>query len=105
VERVTKFTRSCPVASKRAAHVTAATIALLKPFKALVLSITAGNGKEFAYHKRIELGVRRVLCTSVQLVGAGHELEYEWTFAAVFSERDELQRGVGQRSSHGDKIA
>jgi len=53
VERVTKFTRSCRVASKSAAHVTAATIALLKPFKALVLSITADNGKEFAYHDQI----------------------------------------------------
>lgn len=53
VERVTKFTRSCRVASKSAEHVTAATIALLKPFKALVLSITADNGKEFAYHERI----------------------------------------------------
>jgi IS30 family transposase len=53
VERVTKFTRSCRVASKSAAHVTSATIALLKPFKALVLSTTADNGKEFAYHKQI----------------------------------------------------
>jgi transposase, IS30 family len=53
VERVTKFTRSCRVASKSAAQVTAATIALLKPFKALVLSITADNGKEFAYHEQI----------------------------------------------------
>jgi IS30 family transposase len=34
-------------------HVTAATIALLSPFKKLVLSITADNGKEFAYHERI----------------------------------------------------
>jgi len=53
VERVTKYTRSCRVASKSAAHVTAATIALLRPFKELVLSITADNGKEFAYHERI----------------------------------------------------
>jgi len=53
VERVTKFTRSCRVASKSAKHVTAATIALLKPFKGLVLSITADNGKEFAYHEKI----------------------------------------------------
>jgi transposase, IS30 family len=59
VERVTKFTRSCRVASKSAADVTAATIALLKPFKALVLSITADNGKDFAYHKRI---VKSVEC-------------------------------------------
>lgn len=53
VERVTKLTRSCRVASKSAKHVTAGTIALLKPFKALVLSITADNGKEFAYHEKI----------------------------------------------------
>ena len=37
----------------RSEHVTAATIALLKPFKALVLSITADNAKESAYHERI----------------------------------------------------
>lgn len=53
VERVTKFTRSCKVASKSAACVTAATIKLLTPFKELVLSITADNGKEFAYHEQI----------------------------------------------------
>jgi IS30 family transposase len=53
VERVTKFTRSCKVASKSAACVTAATIKLLTPFKNLVLSITADNGKEFAYHEQI----------------------------------------------------
>ncbi|MDP1931955.1 MAG: IS30 family transposase [Gammaproteobacteria bacterium] len=53
VERVTQFTRSCRVPRKSAVHVTAATIALLKPFKALVLSITADNGKEFAHHEEI----------------------------------------------------
>ena len=53
VERVTKFTRSCRVASKSAACVTAATITLLTPYKKLVLSITADNGKEFAYHEEI----------------------------------------------------
>lgn len=53
VERVTKLTRCCRAASKSAKDVTAATIALLKPFKALVLSITADNGKEFAYHEQI----------------------------------------------------
>lgn len=57
VERVTKFTRSCRAASKSGLHVTAATIKLLKPFKALVLSITADNGKEFAYHERIAKSV------------------------------------------------
>jgi IS30 family transposase len=53
VERVTKFTRSCRVASKSTACVTAATIRLLTPYKKLVLSITADNGKEFAYHEKI----------------------------------------------------
>src|SRR5690606_3884170 len=53
VERVTKFTRSCRVPYKSAAHVTAATMKLLRPFKDLVLSITADNGKEFAYHEQI----------------------------------------------------
>jgi hypothetical protein len=32
---------------------TPVTIALLKPFKDSVLSITADNGKEFAYHKEV----------------------------------------------------
>ena len=53
VERVTKFTLSCRAMSKSAAHVTAATITLLAPFKASVRSITADNGKEFAYHEQI----------------------------------------------------
>ena len=53
VERVTKFTLSCRVLRKSAVHVTAATIALLAPFKAIVRSITADNGKEFAYHEQI----------------------------------------------------
>lgn len=53
VERVTKFTLSCRAMSKSAAHVTAATIRLLAPFKASVRSITADNGKEFAYHEQI----------------------------------------------------
>lgn len=53
VERVTLFTRSMRVKRKSAEAVTAATIALLKPYKDLVNSITADNGKEFAYHERI----------------------------------------------------
>jgi len=39
--------------AKTAKTVTAATIALLTPFKDSVLTITADNGKEFAYHERI----------------------------------------------------
>ena len=53
VERVTKLTVSSRVNSKSAADVTQATIALLKPFKDVVHTITADNGKEFAYHEKI----------------------------------------------------
>lgn len=53
VERVTKFTVSAQVDGKTAAAVTQATIALLRPFKDFVFTITADNGKEFAYHEQI----------------------------------------------------
>lgn len=53
VERVTNFTVSAQVNSKSAADVTQATIALLRPLKDVVHTITADNGKEFAYHKKI----------------------------------------------------
>lgn len=53
VERVTRFTVSKQVDRKSAAAVTEATISLLKPLKAVVHTITADNGKEFAYHERI----------------------------------------------------
>ena len=53
VERRTKFTVSKQVDSKSAVAVTQATIALLKPYKDVVHSITADNGKEFAYHEKI----------------------------------------------------
>ncbi len=53
VERVTKYAVSAQVNSKSAADVTAATIALLEPFKDIVHTITADNGKEFAYHEEI----------------------------------------------------
>lgn len=53
VERVTNFTVSAQVNSKSAADVTQATIALLRPFKDVVHTITADNGKEFAYHEKI----------------------------------------------------
>ena len=52
-ERSLRFTLSMRVKNKSAEEVTRATIALLTPFKSLVLSITADNGKEFAYHERI----------------------------------------------------
>ena len=53
VERVTKYAVSAHVNSKSAADVTAVTIARLKPFKDVVHTITAGNGKEFAYHEQM----------------------------------------------------
>ena len=59
VERVTNLTVSKQVNGKTAAAVTKATIALLKPLKAVVHTITADNGKEFAYHEKVSdaLGV------------------------------------------------
>jgi IS30 family transposase len=58
VERVTRFTVSTRVGSKSADDVTEATLALLRPYKRLVRSITADNGKEFSSHETIakELG-------------------------------------------------
>lgn len=53
VERQTSFTVSTRVNSKSADVVTAATIELLKPFTGAVLTITADNGKEFAYHEEM----------------------------------------------------
>lgn len=53
VERATLFTLVAPVADKSAEAVTQATIELLLPYKDLVHTITADNGKEFAYHERI----------------------------------------------------
>ena len=53
VERQNSFTVSKRINDKSAKTVTAATIALLKPYKDAVLTITADNGKEFAYHEEI----------------------------------------------------
>jgi IS30 family transposase len=51
VERKTSFTVSTRVDSKSADVVAEATVNLLKPFEGAVLTITADNGKEFAYHE------------------------------------------------------
>ncbi len=53
VERATQFTLVASVANKSAEAVTAATIALLAPYKDALHTITADNGKEFAYHEQI----------------------------------------------------
>lgn len=53
VERSTNFTVAAPVNSKCAAEVTQATIELLAPLRLLVYTITADNGKAFAYHDQV----------------------------------------------------
>jgi IS30 family transposase len=53
VERKTRFTVLTRVDDKSAQTVPAAAIALLAPFKGAVLTITADNGKEFAYHEQM----------------------------------------------------
>jgi IS30 family transposase len=53
VERKTSFTVSSRVNDKSADTVTAATIALLKPYRKAVATLTADNGKEFAYHEKV----------------------------------------------------
>ncbi|WP_127924174.1 MULTISPECIES: IS30 family transposase [unclassified Pseudoalteromonas] len=53
VERKMRFTVSTSVNNKSAETVTAATIALLEPYRNVVETITADNGKEFAYHEKM----------------------------------------------------
>jgi IS30 family transposase len=53
VERKTLYTLIARVNGKRADWVTQATIQLMEPFKDRLHSITADNGKEFAYHTQI----------------------------------------------------
>jgi IS30 family transposase len=53
VERKTSFTVSSRIYNKSAKTFTAATIGLLAPFAGAVLTITADNGKEFAYHEQM----------------------------------------------------
>jgi transposase, IS30 family len=52
VERVTMVTVSKRGQCKRAIDVTAATITRLTPFRRLVHTITADNGKEFPEHEK-----------------------------------------------------
>jgi IS30 family transposase len=53
VERKTKKTLAERVNSKTADEVTKATIRLLEPYKGIVKTITADNGKEFSGHEKI----------------------------------------------------
>jgi len=52
-ERVSKLNLIAHVPSKHAEGVTAAIIAMLKPYKKDLHTITFDNGKEFAYHEKI----------------------------------------------------
>ena len=53
VERATQFTLSAQIPNKSAEAVTQATIDLLTPYRAALHTITADNGKEFAFHEEI----------------------------------------------------
>ena len=53
VERKTNFTVIKHLKTKEAQEVTEATIKMLEPFKDKVKTITADNGREFAYHEKI----------------------------------------------------
>jgi IS30 family transposase len=58
VERATQFALVPNIPNKSAEAVTAATIDLLRPYREALHTITADNGKEFAYHEQLtaELG-------------------------------------------------
>ena len=51
---------------------TDATFELLAPFKDLVLTITADNGKEFAYHKKVS---KKLECDYVLQIPTVHGIE------------------------------
>ena len=53
VDRFSKYLCMAKVKNKKAEKVKDATVSLLYPVKDKVLTITADNGKEFAYHKKI----------------------------------------------------
>ncbi len=53
VERASKLTRLIKANRKTAEHVSEALIKTLEPMKAFVLTLTADNGLEFAYHQKV----------------------------------------------------
>jgi IS30 family transposase len=57
VERKSKLVRLCWVERKGAVEVAAASVAVLSPLTAHVLTITSDNGGEFAHHARISEGL------------------------------------------------
>ncbi len=53
VERTSKLTKLAKVSQKTAFNVQEALVEKLSPVKDFVLTLTADNGKEFAYHKKV----------------------------------------------------
>jgi len=53
IERKSKFMVMKKIENKTAELVAAATIELLRPYKDLVLTITADRGREFAHHEKV----------------------------------------------------
>ena len=53
VERASKLTRLVKVQRKTAEDVSQALISSLEPMKVFVRTLTADNGKEFAYHQKV----------------------------------------------------
>jgi len=58
VERTTKLTKLKKVFYKTAEEVTEALIKKLSPIQEFVLTVTADNGKEFAYHKDVSAALK-----------------------------------------------
>ncbi len=79
LERKSRIYLVRKITSKRADAVAEATIDMLQPFKALVHSITADNGLEFADHERI-----------------ARELETDVYFAAPYAS---YQRGANENAN------
>lgn len=79
VDRMSKFTLIGKVDSKDADGVANMLISLLKPYKSIVHTITADNGKEFAAHRKVS-----------------ESLECEYYFAHPYSS---WERGVNENSN------
>jgi IS30 family transposase len=79
VERVSKKTVLSKVSAKKADLVSSSIISSLKPIANNVLTITADNGSEFAYHERIS-----------------QELETDFYFAHPYSS---WERGLNENTN------
>jgi IS30 family transposase len=95
VERKTSFTVSTRIDDKSAKTVTAATIALLAPFKGAVLTTTADNGKEFAYHEQMTESLKcDVYFTGnvrpLLFVATRAEWKHQWPITTILAEINRL---------------